>query len=266
MPLPWTMQRWPVVEADREPASAAAAPQAPRAQANLAQAGVRLRAVLLQLLALGMLVLALLAGLHPQAFEPALLRDVVLSFGYLAPLAYAVLYAAAVFVPFAASIVAVAGGLAFGTLWGGVFTYLLTLFASLAPMALARWLGRARVEAWIGNTRVQRYADLINRNAFLVFLYLRLIPSIPYELQNYIAGVSRIRYREFLLAGALGNAPVIFIMAAFGDSLTAPGSVAFWLAAGLFAASLLVPLLVALIWRRWRGESLLARLANTDTR
>jgi uncharacterized membrane protein YdjX (TVP38/TMEM64 family) len=205
---------------------------------------------LVRVLAVVILLLALVAAVRAGLVDPVAVRDFILSFGRLAPLVWIALYLGAVFVPYATTVMTIAAGLAFGTVWGGLLTYGVTIFASLLPFTVSRHLGREWVEWRVGGTKVKRWADLINRNAFLVFFYLRLVPSIPYELQNHIAGVTRIRHREFFLASALGNGPVLFIMAFLGDSLSDPGSPRFWLAAAIFLAALLAPLAVA--WVRSR--------------
>ena len=206
---------------------------------------------------------AVLWGVHARVFEPAVLRDFILSFGVAAPLVYAALYTLAVFIPYGTTVLSVAAGLAFGVVFGAILTFAITLVASLLPMSVARRLGRGWVEHKIGGTRVERYADLINRNAFVVFFYLRLIPSIPYEIQNYIAGISRIRYRQFLLASFLGNGPIIFILTFMGDGLTDPGSVEFWLAAGILVVALSAPPVISYILRRRGKPSVLARIVGS---
>lgn len=203
---------------------------------------------------------AVLIGVHPEALSPEHIRDFVISFGILAPLVYAALYLVGVFVPYGTTVLTLAAGLAFGALWGSLLTFTVTLFACLLPFTLARRLGRAWVEQKVGHTRVEKYASLINRNAFLVFFYLRLIPSLPYEAQNYIAGISRISSREFFVATALGIGPIIFILAFLGDGLTAPGSAAFWLAAAIYLLAVLGPVLISLVLRKLGRPSLLSRI------
>ena len=203
---------------------------------------VRILGAMAALVALG---LVLRAGW----FDPGRVQEFILSFGVLAPVIWSFLYLAAVFIPYATTVMTVAAGLAFGVVWGAILTYGVTLFASLLPFAVSRRLGRAWVERSIGNTRVEKYVDLINRHAFLIFFYLRLLPSIPYEVQNHIAGVTRITYRHFLLASALGNGPILVILVLLGDGLAAPASPRFWIGAGLYGLALLSPVLIALTRR-----------------
>lgn len=196
------------------------------------------------------LLLAVVAAFRAGLVEPMRMRDFILSFGVLAPAIWTLLYLVAVFIPYATTIMTIAAGLAFGTVWGSVLTYSVTIFASLLPFTVSRRLGRRWVEARVGGTRMERYANLINENAFLVFFYLRLIPSLPYELQNHIAGITRITYGQFMLASVLGIGPILFILAFLGESLSVPGSTGFWIAAGIYVAALLSPVFIALIRRR----------------
>ncbi len=213
----------------------------------------KLRSRALQGLAVLLLLLGLWAAFRAGLVDPVTLKDFILSFGVLAPVVWILLYLMAVFIPYATTVMTVAAGLAFGTLWGTLLTFSVTIFASLLPFTVSRRLGRWWVEEKIGDSRVGKYADLINRNAFLVFFYLRLIPSLPYELQNHIAGVSRISYKHFMLASVLGVGPTLFVLAFLGDSLTEPGSPMFWVAAGIYLVVLVSPVLYAVLVRR-RGR------------
>ncbi len=214
----------------------------------------------LQALVLLAVLAVVLLGLVPQAVSPETLRDWIVSFGALAPAAFVGLYLAAVFIPYGTTVMTVAAGLAFGPLWGGLLTYGVTLGACLLPFAVARRLGRDWVERRVGGSRVEKYAELINRNAVLIVFYLRLIPSLPYELQNYLAGVTRIGTGGFLLATALGIGPIILVLTFLGDGLAAPGSVAFWIAAGVYLLALFGPAALVLIQRRQGRETILTEL------
>lgn len=202
------------------------------------------------------LLLAIVLAYDADLIYPAGVQEFVLDFGVLAPIIWIALYLVAVFIPYGTSVLTVAAGLAFGLLWGTVLVYATTVFASLLPMLISRRLGRRWVESKIDNSRVKKYVDLINRHAFLVFFYLRLLPTIPYEVQNYIAGVTRITYVQFLFASILGDGPVLFIMVFFGDGLTDPGTARFWLAAGLYLLIVLSPVIIALV-RRGKNHDVL---------
>lgn len=196
------------------------------------------------------LLFALGLALHAGWLDPSRVKGFLLSFGPLAPLVWILVYLVAVFIPYATTVMTVAAGLAFGVVWGGLLTYGVTLFASLLPFTVARHLGRDWVERRVGGTRMERYVELINRHAFLVFFYLRLLPTLPYEIQNHVAGVTRISYRDFILASALGNGPILLVLVFLGDGMDTPGSRRFWAAVVLYTLALLSPIIVALVRRR----------------
>jgi len=196
------------------------------------------------------LLFALALALHAGWLDPSRVKGFLLSFGPLAPLVWILVYLVAVFIPYATTVMTVAAGLAFGVVRGGLLTYGVTLFASLLPFTVARRLGRDWVERRVGGTRMEKYVELINRHAFLVFFYLRLLPTLPYEIQNHVAGVTRISYRHFLLASALGNGPILFVLVFLGDGMDTLGSRRFWAAVVLYALALLSPIIVALVRRR----------------
>jgi len=205
------------------------------------------------------IALAVLGGLGVLAlsyggFDPLRWKEFILSFGPWAPVVWTGVYLVAVFIPYATTVMTVSAGLAFGVFWGTVLPYCVTLFASLLPFTVSRRFGRPWVERWIQGTRFAAQVDRINQHAFLIFFYLRLIPSVPYEIQNHIAGVSRLRYREFLLASLLGNAPILVVLAFLGEGLGQLWTPRFWWALGLYAVALLGPVAVALFRHSQRGR------------
>jgi len=211
---------------------------------NRSRRRIPVPALLLRIGLAGALASVIFITVNAGLFDPMSVRSYILRFGRWAPVIWIILYVPATFIPYATSIMTVAAGLAFGSVPGALLTYGVTSFASFLPFSVSRWLGRSWVEYAIGRSRVAPYVARLNRHSFVVFLYLRLLPTIPYELQNHIAGVSRIRKRDFFLASVLGNGPATFVMAFFGDSLASTGSIHFWVATILYAGMLVLPLLV----------------------
>ena len=210
----------------------------------------KLPAVLLRI-AVGLLIaLVIVEARDADLFDPVTVKELVSGFGLLSPLIWIALYIPAVFIPYATTVMTVAAGLAFGAVTGGVLVFCTTIFASLIPFSVSRKLGRRRIEERLGDTKVAGFVEAINRHAFVVFFYLRLLPTIPYEIQNYIAGVTRITMLQFFLASLLGNAPVLFVMTFFGESLSDPGSPQFWTAAVLYTTALVLPLIFGVQRRR----------------
>jgi uncharacterized membrane protein YdjX (TVP38/TMEM64 family) len=176
-----------------------------------------------------------------EAITPEDVRDFVLGFGIYAPLVFSLVYLISLFLPFGTTLTSIAAGLTFGVIYGGIFTVLLATFLSVIPFLISRKLGNEWVNKQVKGTKAERYADIINERSFLIIFYLRLIPSIPFELQNYIAGVTNITTRQFMIATFFGIMPIIFILTFLGESLTVFGSARFWIAIGIFLFALLTP-------------------------
>lgn len=73
---------------------------------------------------------------------------------------------------------------------------------------IARVLGRDAVEMFFGEEKVSDYHDKLNsgRGLMIVFL-IYLIPGIPKDLVSYVAGISGMRIRPFLLVSTIGRSP-----------------------------------------------------------
>ena len=177
-------------------------------------------------------------GLGWSDLTPQHVRDRVLAFGAWAPAIYLLIFGQPV-VPLPASIIMVAGGLAFGPLWGTAAAWIGAATRAYAQFGLARWLGRKR----IGRMLTGRLATLhtaIGEHGFHAVLVVRLVPNLPFDLQNYGLGLSRVRFGSYALATALGLIPSVFAFAYLGDSLADPRQRWKLLAALLLIAGLVI--------------------------
>jgi uncharacterized membrane protein YdjX (TVP38/TMEM64 family) len=89
-----------------------------------------------------------------------------------------------------------------GALAGAVLSYL-----------TARRLGREFVYPLIGD-RLRNYDGVIERNGFRAVLFLRLM-FVPFWAVNYGAGLTKVRFRDYFFATALGEVPTIFVTTFF---------------------------------------------------
>ena len=75
---------------------------------------------------------------------------------------------------------------------------------------LARLLGSEAVHVFFGEETVQKNRNRLNsaRGLLLAFL-VYLIPGVPKDLVSYVAGISEMRFRPFLLASVVGRSPAM---------------------------------------------------------
>ena len=89
-----------------------------------------------------------------------------------------------------------------GALAGAVISYL-----------TARRLGKEFVYPLIGD-RLRKCDGLIERNGFQAVFFLRLM-FVPFAPLNYCAGLTKIRFRDYFFATALGELATIFVTTFF---------------------------------------------------
>jgi uncharacterized membrane protein YdjX (TVP38/TMEM64 family) len=163
-------------------------------------------------------------------------------FGPWAAVAYGVIYVIASPVPYVAQILSAASGLLFGIVRGTIYTMLSATLSSYVPYGLARRLGRDWLEEKLRGHKLEKiYQQSADRGGFLFVLLMRLIPILPWEVQNYVAGLSKVPPHIFGLATIIGIIPGSISLVLLGATSRDPGSWEFYLAIGLNIVVLFIP-------------------------
>jgi uncharacterized membrane protein YdjX (TVP38/TMEM64 family) len=186
-----------------------------------------------RLLVLGALTAgAVVAAAVLLPHSPAGLRELLLAVGPAAPLitlaAWIVLTPALV----PGTVLAAAGGLAFGALGGAALAFGGAVAGGLAAFALARTGARGAAERFVvRSTKLARVDALLGRRGFAAILAARLMPGVPATGLHYAAGVSQVRLGAFAAAMAIGALVRTTPYAVLGTGL-ASGSLLTLLVAG----------------------------------
>ncbi len=184
---------------------------------------------------------------HSEWFRnPALVKVEVLQWGVWGPLVFMLLYAVGPSFLVPGAVMTIAGGLAFGTAWGSVYSLIGGDAGALLAFAAGRFLGKSFVEQIVGE-RFQSMLQKIAKHGFQIIFYLRMVPVIPYNALNLLAGASPIAFRDYFWATMIGMVPGTILFAFLGDALWHPLSRKFLLALLLIAASVGC----GEIYRRW---------------
>ncbi|MBA3860862.1 MAG: TVP38/TMEM64 family protein [Solirubrobacterales bacterium] len=173
--------------------------------------------------------------------------------GVLAPLMFVVAYAILTVLLFPGIIPAVAAGAVFGVLAGTVLSLVGATIGAVGAFLLGRKLGRKDVERVAGE-RMRRIDEWIGRRGFMAVLYARLLPVAPFNVLNYVCGVTSVSTRDYVLATAIGMIPGTFLHVALGSTLGDPTSPEFLAAvAGLIVLGVGAPLIDRALRRRGAG-------------
>ncbi|MCG8483646.1 MAG: TVP38/TMEM64 family protein [Clostridia bacterium] len=174
--------------------------------------------------------------------SPERIKAFILSFGWIAPIVYILLYTLRPITLFPASILSLGGGLAFGALFGTVYTVVGASLGAILAFLTARKLGSEAVEQLLGN-KLTKLDNKIEAQGFYAVLIMRLIPIFPFDAVSYWSGLSKVHFKHFVLATVIGIIPGTFVYNFMGDSLQNPQSFQFLLAVILMAILIIIPLL-----------------------
>ena len=137
----------------------------------------------------------------------AVLRDWAATHGYLGWAVFALGYATLTFLLVPGALLMLAAGVAFGL--DGFFPVLGgAMLSSCFGFLGGRYFARARVQRLIaGKPRLAAIDDAVEREGWRIVLLLRLSGLIPFNLQNWALGATRVRFGPYLLATLFGVMP-----------------------------------------------------------
>ncbi|HSP21357.1 MAG TPA: TVP38/TMEM64 family protein [Planococcus sp. (in: firmicutes)] len=177
------------------------------------------------------------------------LRKWILSFGLWAPIMYIVFYTVRPLIFFPASVLSIAGGLAFGAWMGTLYTIIGATLGAMLSFYVAKTLGNRLVrKQWTGNAR--KIQSQMKLNGFLYVLLFRLIPVINFDLISYVAAFAKVRFASFALATMIGIIPGTFAYNFLGSSFASGNPKIIVLAVLVFAVLTVVPIAIRNRWSK----------------
>jgi uncharacterized membrane protein YdjX (TVP38/TMEM64 family) len=186
--------------------------------------------------ALAPVVLSVVAASLVLPHSPAGLRELVAATGGAAPIAALAAWLLLTPALFPGTLLAAAGGLAFGAVGGAALAWGGAVLGGLAAFALARTVARdpalrlARRSRRLGQT----YAAL-ERRGFATVLAARLMPGVPATALHYVAGASPVGWPAFAGAIAVGALLRTAPYAVVGEGLASGSGAGIALAAASIA-------------------------------
>ena len=142
--------------------------------------------------------------------------------------------------------------LAFGPLYGFLYSFTGMTLSALVTFGLGHLLGHETVRRLAGS-RLNKISRRLAQRGVLAIIAVRIIPVAPFSLINLVAGASHIRFRHFLIGTLIGELPGLLAISVFVDQIgeairnPGPGSIV-----ALVAVALLIVLGIV-VFRRWLG-------------
>lgn len=99
-------------------------------------------------------------------------------------------------------------GVLFGFVKGSLIVVVASNIGVQIAFLISRYIGRGFVEKFIKeDSFVDKMSTKMEKNGFMVMLYLRLLPVFPFNVINYASGLTPVKYRDYALASVIGMLP-----------------------------------------------------------
>jgi uncharacterized membrane protein YdjX (TVP38/TMEM64 family) len=158
------------------------------------------------------LAIYLIGGINPEQLQIWLQQA-----GIWAPVIYIVIYTIATILVMPSTALNLTGGAIFGPWLGTLWTSIGAIVAAIVAFIFARTAGREFVARKLAGKWQAMDAEMQQGGLFYMFA-IRLLPIIPYGLVNFAAGLTSIKFRDYLLGTILGTVPGILPFVLLGSS------------------------------------------------
>lgn len=183
--------------------------------------------------------------------KPDDIRDLILSSGAWGQLIYVLCW---IFLPmgfFPVGVLAVIGGMGFGFIRGSILTFIGAAFNLMFMFYISRYLFREPIQHWLKHKYPAILSMAQNDKRLKQFLvFARIVPVIPYTVENYVFGLTSINAWEYLYLSLIFILPGTFIYVNIGDKSLDVSSPGFIIAVVLLVLISVVPIGV----ERWRNK------------
>ncbi len=135
----------------------------------------------------------------------------------------------------------IAGGFLFGVFWGTVYVCI----GAVTGAALAFFSARHLMGNWLQQryrNQLIKFNEVISGRGYYYLLLLRIVPVLPFFLVNYLAGITRIPFRIFMLTLLIAVIPGAVVFTFAGRQLAAIESIN-----DIFSAEMLMAFLLLVI-------------------
>ena len=186
---------------------------------------------------------------YRQSLTPERLQEWIGALGVWGPIVYTALYVAApsLFIPGAA--ITLAAGALFGPVWGTLYAVIGSVTGSALAFLLARYLAGEWVERRASGM-LRQVKEGVDAEGWRFVAFVRLVPLFPFNLLNYVLGLTGIPLRTYVLTSAIcmfpGTVGYVYLGYAGREALLGGQNLVqkITIALAVFAVLVFLPLLV----------------------
>ena len=168
---------------------------------------------------IGVIVIALLWTMRSLPIDRAVqaVNAWVESLGFWGPLAFGLVYILATILLLPASALGLAAGAVFGLVVGTITVSLASTIGAGSAFLIARYFAREKMAAIARrNPKFNAVDRAIGEGGWKIVALLRLSPAVPFNVQNYLYGVTRIHFWTCFFTSWIAMMPGTFMYVYLG--------------------------------------------------
>ncbi len=229
------------------------------------------RAIYCQLagLAITVVLVSVLSRFFPVVDFVDVLQERVMGWGPWGAIYYPLLFAVCNILLLPGGVLAVGGGFFFGLWWGFLVVFVGNIVGAATSFAMSRWVAGQWFRRKLSQDPALRALEpAVQRESWKIVLLSQLHPLFPTSLLNYFYGLTRIRFRTYMLWASIGRMPGLFLYAYVGTlgqlglrmmrGKSQPRIIEYWMWGGAF----LTTALFLLVLRRIASRAVQAGYKN----
>ncbi|WP_103668893.1 TVP38/TMEM64 family protein [Pseudanabaena sp. BC1403] len=137
--------------------------------------------------------------------------------GAMGAIAFIVIFNLATILFIPASLLTLGGGAIYGVVWGSIYVFVAATLGAIFAFLIGRYFARGWVSEKIRNNMTFRAIDAaVAIDGFKIVLLTRLSPIFPFNMLNYVFGVTRVALKDYIL-GSIGMIPATIMYVYLGS-------------------------------------------------
>ena len=188
-------------------------------------------------------------------FDSQTMEDYISEFGVWAPIVFVVAYTVAVPLCLPGSLITLLSGALFGPVFGGIYALIGATMGATFSFLIARYIAGDLATSKFGG-KLGHIKEGVDAEGWRFVALVRLVPLFPFNILNYLMGLTAIPLKHYVLASFICMAPGTwaYAYAGYAGREAATGGQDFVLkvvtALSILAAIALMPMII----KRWRAH------------
>lgn len=204
------------------------------------------------------LVIAFIIWLN-KSINIDILQGKIASYGALAPIVYILAFTILPVFLFPTLSIVIVGGTLFGFANGLIYTTIGVGTNTTLMYLISNKYAKDKVYNILKDKLSDEYLELIytkdQKKLITTFIIFRLVPAVPYIFENYLAGLTEIKFIPFLITTLISVIPGTLVYLNVGTNITKVGSKEFIISVAILVAFTILTLVAKKIYDKKHGNN-----------